>query len=562
MMDKEDITPQEISSTGGAGSWLSLRAKLILSHLAVIFLAMTIAAFSLLSLVRGYFLTTIEESLTAQANLIAQALIPGANLELDLSDFAPAYNTFQQTMVGNLSVEVGEQGEIPDSDTSLYLQESNLAHIAEASVHLSTALETHVRVLDDRGIVLLDTNGDELGRDLSAEDAVLTALDGEQYSELLVSDDQERLFVSVPVWIEEHVGGVIYLSQPLNDLALVLSDLRTRLLYASVLAIPFSALVGLLLARTISRPVQSLTSAARQLSEGDFEYPLEVSGRDELGRLSRTFAAMRDRLQATEKMRSQFVSDVSHELRTPLTSIKGLVETLRDGAVDDPAVRDKFLTSMEGETDRLIRLVNDLLILSRADAQALDLSREPVDVLEIAQATLEKLSPQLDSLGINLRHDLPGKSLIVQAEPDRLGQILIILLDNAMKHTPSGGEIYVAAYPMEVNRSGSISSKSVRHQLTNRFPPHTAGNWVVISVSDSGEGIPAKDLPNVFERFYRADHSRSRDRGGSGLGLSIARALVEAHGGHIWITSPSPVLTSSQGLPGTSATFSLPAPRQ
>jgi signal transduction histidine kinase len=551
-MKRNEMTSTQPSQSRESRSWPGLRGKLIFSHLAVIFLAMFVAAFSLLSFVRGYFLATIEESLTAQANLIAQALIPGANLELDLSDFTPAYNTFQQTLVDNLSVQVSEQGDAPDS---LSLENSNLAHIAEASVQLSTALETHVRVLDDRGVVLLDTNEDDLGHDLSAEEAVHSALNGEQYSGLDSGSDLERLFVSVPVWMEEQVAGVIYLGQPLNDLAQVLSDLRLRLLYASLLAFPFSALAGLVLARTISRPVQSLTSAARQLSFGDFDYPLDASGRDELGRLSRTFALMRDRLQATEKMRSQFVSDVSHELRTPLTSIKGLVETLRDGAVDDPTVRDKFLTSVEGETDRLIRLVNDLLILSRADAQALNLEHEQVDLSEIVQSTLEKLSPQLEARGLDLEVELPARPVIIQAEPDRIEQILIILLDNALKHTPAGGEIRVAGAPMEVSTSGISSPEFI---ATGSVPPHAEGKWALLSVSDSGEGIPAEDLPHVFERFYRADHSRARDRGGSGLGLSIARALIDAYGGKIWLTSPSPLSQSNQELPGTSAIFSLP----
>jgi signal transduction histidine kinase len=546
------------SQDGKAKPWLGLRGKLIFSHLAVIFLAMTVAAFLLLSLVRGYFLTTIEESLTAQAHLIAQALIPGASVALTPSEFAPAYNTVQQRMFENISVQVAEQSELTDSEASLSLQESKLAHIAEASVELSTALETHVRVLDDRGVVLLDTNEDDLGHDLSTEDAVFAALNGDQHSNLEIINDQERLFVSVPVWVEEQVVGVIYLSQPLQDIALVVSDLRNRLLYASALAFPFSALVGLVLARTISRPVQSLTVAAKHLSIGDFDYPLEITGSDELGRLSRTFATMRDRLQAIEKMRSQFVSDVSHELRTPLTSIKGLVETLRDGAVDDPEVRDRFLTSVESETDRLIRLVNDLLILSRADAQALTLPRGPVDVSQIVQATLEKLSPQLETLGIELQDELPDTPLIVDAEPDRIEQILVILLDNAMKHSPSGGEIHVAAYHMEVNENGFIVPKSIPHQETFNFPPHSIGKWAVVSISDTGEGIPPEDLSHVFERFYRADHSRSRDRGGSGLGLSIAKALVEAYNGHIWLTSPSLISKSNLERPGTSATFSLP----
>jgi two-component system phosphate regulon sensor histidine kinase PhoR len=257
-------------------------------------------------------------------------------------------------------------------------------------------------------------------------------------------------------------------------------------------------------------------------------------------------------------MRSQFVSDVSHELRTPLTSIKGLVETLRDGAVDDPEVRDRFLTSVESETDRLIRLVNDLLILSRADAQALNLPRESVDVSQVVHETLEKLRPQVESHGIELQEDLPEVPLFVHAEPDRIKQILVILLDNAMKHTPTGGEIHVAGYNMEVNETGFILPKSMPHQETSDFPPHSMGKWAVVNISDTGEGIPPEDLPHIFERFYRTDHSRSRDRGGSGLGLSIAKALVEAYDGHIWLVSPSKISNSILERPGSSATFSLP----
>ncbi|UCF61917.1 MAG: HAMP domain-containing protein [Anaerolineaceae bacterium] len=546
------------SEDGAAKPWLSLRVKLLFSHLAVIFLAMTVAAFLLLSLVRNYFLETIEQSLTAQAHLIAQALIPGASVDLTPADLAPAYNTVQQRMFENISVQVAEQSELDDSETSPSLQESKLAHIAEASVQLSTALETHVRVLDDRGIVLLDTKEDDLGQDLSSEDAVLTALRGDQHSELNILNGEEWLFVSVPVSVDDQVAGVIYLSQPLNDIAIVLSDLRNRFLLASALALPLSALVGLVLARTISRPVQSLTDAAKQLSVGDFDYPLETTGGDELGRLSRTFAAMRDRLQSVERMRSQFVSDVSHELRTPLTSIKGLVETLRDGAVDDPEVRDRFLTSVESETDRLIRLVNDLLILSRADAQALNLPRELVDLTQVIHETLKKLGPQMESLGIGLREEPCDAPLTVQAEPDRIEQILVILLDNAIKYTPSGGEIHVSGDTFEVDENGVVLPETIDPHGTFDAPPHSMGKWVVVSISDTGAGIPPEDLPHIFERFYRADHSRSRDRGGSGLGLSIAKALIEAYDGHIWLTSPSAISKSNSDRPGTTARFSMP----
>ncbi len=260
-----------------------------------------------------------------------------------------------------------------DPETSTRLKDSNLTYLAETSVELSAALDTQILILDNQGLVLVDSRRIDEGRDLSGSEEVAASLRGEHGSKIKLENGEQRLFVSTPIRVEDQIVGVIYLSQPLRDVTAVLSDLANRLLLALGLAIPLSAVVGLLLARTISRPLQVLTTAAGKLAEGDFEYQLPTQRRDELGQLSRTFASMRNRLKAVEQMRTQFVSDVSHELRTPLTGIKGFVETLRDGAADDPNVRDRFLASMESETDRLIRLVNDLLTLSRADAHALSL---------------------------------------------------------------------------------------------------------------------------------------------------------------------------------------------
>jgi signal transduction histidine kinase len=262
-------------------------------------------------------------------------------------------------------------------------------------------------------------------------------------------------------------------------------------------------------------------------------------------------------------MRTQFISDVSHELRTPLTAIKGLAETLRAGAADDPAVRDRFLASVENETDRLVRLVNDLLVLSRVDAHALTLSRQTVDLHVLVSTTIDKFIPQAESLGVDLSLEFTDTSLLVNADPDRLEQVLVILLDNALKHTPVGGAVKIICYKTGVDESVSrvqalnILSHSPTPLLSTLIP-HPEGTWAIIHVSDTGEGIPGHDLPHIFERFYRADDSRSRDRGGSGLGLSIAKALVEAHGGLIWLESPSLLPPSGKGGPGTTASFSLP----
>jgi signal transduction histidine kinase len=530
----------------------SLRFKLILSHLAVIFVAMTVVSFLLLSLARGYFLAAMEQSLVAQAHLIVQALIPGATAALQPQELPSAYNTVQQQQASNISVQVGSNA--PPSD----LERAPLAYLNEASVELSAMLETRIRVLDEQGMVLVDSAGGDEGRDLSGEAAVVAALRGEQQTYQRTTDGEDWLFVSVPVLAEEQVAGVVYLGQPLRDVAAVLSDLRWRLLLAAAVALPLSALVGLALARTIAQPVRALTAAAGRLADGDFDYPLRPTGQDELGRLSRTFIAMRDRLQAVERMRTQFVSDVSHELRTPLTAVKGSVETLRDGAVDEPAVRERFLASIESETDRLIRLVNDLLTLSRADAQALTLRRRPVDLRAVVRSSTEKLTPRLVAKGLHLTVELPDTPLTTSADPDRIEQVLVNLLDNALKHTPAGGKVTVVGYGLKVEGGRTEWFGCAHHRPLTSSPPLPDGGWAILSVADTGEGIPAADLPHVFERFYRADPSRSREYGGSGLGLSIAKALVEAHGGRIWLESTSRASGAGEEESGTTASFALP----
>ncbi|MCK4693208.1 MAG: hypothetical protein KAT23_06235, partial [Anaerolineales bacterium] len=179
----------------------SLRGKLALSHLAVIFVTMTVAGFSLLSLVRTYFLQAMEGSLVTQAHLITQALIPGATTTIPSTSMAPAYNTVQQQQFANLSVQV--ESIIPSSDpvTDSYLTESNLAYLSDATVGISAALETHIRVLDSRGVVLVDSVGREVGKDISDAANVITALDGEQLSTTQRVDGEDWLYVSVPLWV-------------------------------------------------------------------------------------------------------------------------------------------------------------------------------------------------------------------------------------------------------------------------------------------------------------------------------------------------------------------------
>jgi len=244
----------------------------------------------------------------------------------------------------------------------------------------------------------------------------------------------------------EQIAGAVYLSQPMYDVAAVLADLRARLLISSATSLVLSAFVGLLLARAIARPVHELTHAAHRLAGGDFDFPLDVSSNDELGELARAFRSMSGDMKQMLQARTDLVTNVSHELRTPLTAIKGLVETLRDGAVDDLEVREKFLASIESETDRLIRLVNDLLTLSRADAHALPIRREYFDLTDLARLCAEQLAAQAEAQDVSIT--VKGPPAQVHGDSDRIRQVIINLLDNAIRFSP-----FLLLYTIQTFRS-------------------------------------------------------------------------------------------------------------
>jgi signal transduction histidine kinase len=401
------------------------------------------------------------------------------------------------------------------------LSADGVAYLADASLQLSAQLETHIRILDEQGVVLVDSRQAEQGADLHADPLVARALGGQYASRVSGS----VMSLALPALVEERLVGVVYLSQPLRDVTAVLHDLRTRWLLSTAIALLLSGSVGLLLARAIASPLRRLTAAAGAVAQGRFDQQVHVGSRDELGRLGRAFNDMTARLRAARQMQVDFVANVSHELRTPLTSVKGTVETLRDGAVDDPEVRDRFLETVERETDRLIRLVNDLLLLSRADSEALNLRRESLDLAELARATVERLTPQAESQGLTLRVQANPSAPPAWADPDRVQQVLVNLLDNAIKYSRPGGRVTLR---VEVGPEG----------------------LALVQVQDEGIGIPAADLARIGQRFYRADRARSRAQGGSGLGLAIAQALVLAHGGGLWI--------ESQENEGTVVSFTLP----
>jgi len=307
------------------------------------------------------------------------------------------------------------------------------------------------------------------------------------------------------------------------------------LIGAIIIAVVLATFAGSLLARRIARPLEGLARAATAISKGELKQSVETESRiSELHSLSNTFNNMAESLRQSDEAKKAFIADVTHELRTPLTVIKGTIETLEDGALDDVEGRGPLLASMQRETDRLIRLVNELLVLTRADAGSLQLNLQTLDLAELAKSRCDVFSGLAVRKGIDfgvreLTREITTASRRtpnVLADTDRLSQVIDNLLDNAIRHSPENSTI-------------TVSIKQAK-------------DGVECSVSDQGSGIPSQHLPFIFERFYRVDAARSRNRkdGGTGLGLAIARALINAHGGRI----------SAQSIEGegTTITFWLP----
>jgi histidine kinase len=277
------------------------------------------------------------------------------------------------------------------------------------------------------------------------------------------------------------------------------------LLAAGVVAV----LVSLLLSRGVVAPVRAMTAVSQRIANGHYTERVLNAGSDELGQLGLSFNQMAEKLEQVETMRRQLIGDVSHELRTPLTAIKGSMEGLMDGII--PANAETY-QQIHQEADRLARLVDDLQELSRVEAGAYPLDIHPVEVSSFVMVVVNRLTSQARAKRIELRVNVPAGLPLVQADLDRITQVLTNLVGNAVQYTPEDGRVTVSAACF--------------------------GETVRVSVSDSGIGIPAEQFPHLFTRFYRVDKSRSRQAGGgSGIGLTIAKYLVEAHGGRIWAES-------------------------
>jgi two-component system OmpR family sensor kinase len=289
----------------------------------------------------------------------------------------------------------------------------------------------------------------------------------------------------------------------------MLSDLARPILFAALIALILSVVIALLMARSVYTPIRRVTQAASEMARGKFEQQVPVEGPAEVRELASSFNDMSKQVKNSQQTLRDFVADVSHELRTPLTSINGFAQAIQDGTAETPETSIKAATIIQEESKRMIRLVNNLLELSRLEAGQVEIKREPVDLAEVIQQCQEVFSLRAEEKKLFLVTDVEPMPSVL-GDIDRLEQVFGNLLDNAIKHTPETGSVIIRG-----------------RQATDET--------VEISVIDSGPGLTGEQLPHIFERFYHGNGAGNRS--GTGLGLAISRQIVLSHGGDIRVNS-------------------------
>jgi two-component system, OmpR family, sensor histidine kinase BaeS len=458
-----------------------LRTRLSLNFLLVLLIGMGLAAGFTWLAVGKLYLDTQRNNLLAQVSLTAEAL-RGEDLT--------ALSTEPYSQTANIS---------PGIHTHL-LDQNNAVVLSLPLADSQPLQEVPFGESDRLGS----------GTALLSRTEIQSALHGTAATAVRwihLEGDHRILYASAPVYSTAgKISGIVVMATPLPSNGLpgsVTGTLAGIVLLAALAAFG----VAIFLSRRISRPIESIVQAADKVAAGKLDEQVQPDRTiQELESLGQSFNAMTASLRQADQSKNAFIADVTHELRTPLTVIKGTLETLEDGAMDDLQGRGPLLASMQQESERLIRLVNDLLILSRSDAGVLKINLQNLDIAELARIRCQTLTPFAHKHSVELQITA-GPDPWVNGDPDRLAQVLDNLLDNAIRHSPAGSVV------------------------TIQINPH--GHEVECSVVDRGCGIPAEHLPFVFERFYRAESARDRHSGGSGLGLAIVRALVLLQRGRV-----------------------------
>lgn len=462
----------------------SLRAKLALSHVLPILLLTPLLSLYLIYSLEEFFTQELLQQLTQQTHL--------------------------------LFAQVAEDGLLLDRATAA---QAFLATVARQT-------DARVLLLTNTGVILGSTRAEDSDRigTRYQDPAITQALQGEFVQGIGPGLTAEVIYVVAPIYRDNGVQGALRVSYEVDDIRSQFNQVRRYILGGVALTLLLGLGLGLSLAWTITQPLRQLRARVQEIAQGNYQARVDLQRQDEVGVLAQSVNQMAIQLEEGRLARQQQLAAVVHELTRPLTGMRAAVETLVDGAAEEAEMRTVLLTGLAEELARLARLIATLQDVQRRELKPLQVSRTPIALERVLQASISHFEPVATQLGVTLTLSIPEKLPSVNGDEDRLIQVLINLLDNALKFTPRGGKIAVHA----VERAEAI--------------------WV--SVSDSGVGIAAHEIPYLFQQFYRGDEARTPEKQGMGLGLTICREIIEAHGGQIW--------AESKPDQGAHFTFTLP----
>ena len=424
-----------------------------------------------------------------------------------------------QAKIARTSIEFGLQYSRADSLSGLNATSFNTLNLLAHSL----AAQTGCRILmtDASGRQVIDsamwTRGDaDYGGAEEVREAVAKGYGADTRNDPI--SHQYTMYVAYPVHSRNNqIIGVIRISKDVNSVRGLLHTIEGRIALSGAIAGIAAILVSLVMAFTIAGPLDRIRDAAVRFGRGDLSARSRISGSSEMAELSRAFDRMADKIEKTveeldelDEMKSNFVANVSHDLRTPLAAIKGLSETLLDGAIDDREVNRKFVLDILSESERLLLMVNNVLNLARIEAGAVESQIEELDPLEVVESIVDRMSPVASRVGVDLSVEEPQGHFTVSTDRTMLEQALANVVDNAIKFSSAEGVVRVSIEPGSGERPGTV-----------------------ISVVDTGCGIAPEEMENLFDRF----HASTDRSGGAGLGLAIARQAVESSGGTIDVRS-------------------------
>lgn len=455
----------------------SIRNRLMLYFLLVILPVMLVVSLTLYSWLKHYYFVHQEEMLVRSGTLAAEFVRGYMKDDID------------QPRLISLTENIGHQTQPP----------------------------TRLIVVDSKKNVIGDSLrvNSKLGKKLDRVE-INDALRGEISRSVQYSEESRNwiMQVAVPVRSDENDNstpiGAIFLSASLLEVYQILGDIRMLLFWMTMAAVFLVAVASFLLARRFSDPLGALTLAAQNMADGDLDQKIKISSGDEIGRLAGQFNVMAERIDYMTRNLQAFAANVSHELRTPLATLSILIQSLKEHEME-PEQQQDFFEDLDQQTQRLTNLVTDLLELTKLQHTRTKEHGKHFSLRNILLEVIEQMSHWFSRANVKFTHEIPVAVLMISGSPGQIRQVFYNLLDNALKFTGPGGQVNITAWE--------------------------EADTVEIKVEDTGKGIPMDEQKLIFERFFRVDTARSRDEGGMGLGLAIAREIVEVHGGTIRVES-------------------------